>query len=42
VDVQFNIPVEKDLFKGTNIPQEYIDFINMKNQPPKENVNEKK
>lgn len=41
VDVQFNIPVGKDLFKGKNIPQEYMDFINLKNQPPKENVNEK-
>jgi len=42
VELKFNIPVEKDLFKGTNIPQEYMDFINLKNQPPKEHVNEKK
>jgi len=42
VDFQFNIPVENDIFKGKNIPQAYMDFINLKNQPPKEGVNEKK
>jgi hypothetical protein len=31
VDIKFNIPVERDLFKGKNIPQEYMDFINLKN-----------
>jgi len=42
VEIRFNIPVENDIFKGKNIPQAYMDFINLKNQPPKENVNEKK
>jgi hypothetical protein len=49
-DVKFNIPVEKDLFKGKNIPQEYMDFINLKNMgqstqskgKPEEKSNEKK
>lgn len=31
VEAKFNIPVEKDLFKGKNIPQKYMDFINLKN-----------
>ncbi len=42
VEIRFNIPVENDIFKGKNIPQAYMDFINLKNQPPKEGVDEKK
>lgn len=41
VEVKFNIPVNSDIFKGKNIPQEIMDFINLKNQKPEENANEK-
>jgi hypothetical protein len=41
LEMRVNIPVEKDIFKGKNLPQEYMDFLNLKNYSQADQAQEK-
>jgi hypothetical protein len=41
VDIKYNISVNNDWFKGKNIPQDIMDFINLKNRGKSKQPKEK-